>query len=125
METIKLQSDWDSLALIELFCTEPQTVRAQDGYWCYEVTDTSDTTLKFGVNTITESIQIELKLAGESKAILSFELIESIEIIDYHQGKFSFIVPRDNQAIKTVINIELRPKIQVHCSTLSLSPQKN
>ncbi len=122
MTTVKLKGGFDELAFLELFCTEPRIAYPREGYWCYEVTDELGITLKFGLNRIQESVQIELKSAESLIGIFSFELVESIEIYDYIDGKFSFYVAPENNDVQTKVNVELRPSIKVDCATLSLCP---
>lgn len=122
MTQIKLQGGFDQLALLEFFCEEPKISQPSDGYWCYEVTDALGVTIKFGINTIQESVQIELKITDLTVGIMCFELVNSIEITDYINGKLEFSVAPQNEEFKTLVLIELRPRIKVDCSTLSLCP---
>jgi hypothetical protein len=78
-------------------------------------------TLKFGINIIQSSIQLELKIDRESIGIFSFENVEAIEILDYQKGQFCFEIDSRNSEIETRVKIELRPKIKVKCATLSLA----
>ncbi len=122
MAKINLQGGFDELAFLEFFCEEPKTSQPSDGYWCYEVTDSLGVTLKFGINIIQESVQIELKIANATIGIMCFELVKFIEITDYISGKLEFLVAPQNEELKTLVQVELRPIIKVDCSTLSLSP---
>ena len=118
---MKLQGEFDELELLELFWVEPTQTEPEAGYWCYEVTDVLGVTLKFGIDIIQSSIQIELKLDRESIGILSFENVEEIEILDYQKGQFYFTIDSGNLTMGTKVKIELRPKIQVKCVMLSLA----
>jgi hypothetical protein len=122
MTKINLQGGFDQLAFLQFFCEEPIFSQPSDGYWCYEVTDSLGVTLKFGMNLIEESVQIELKIADATIGIMGFELVKFIEITDYINGKLEFLVAPQNEDLKTLVQVELRPRIKVDCSTLSLSP---
>ncbi|MGA9378730.1 MAG: hypothetical protein WBV73_08170 [Phormidium sp.] len=122
MTKIKLQGGFDELAFMEFFCEEPKISQPSDGYWCYEVKDTLGVTLKFGINLVQESVQIELKLTDSTVVILCFELVKFIEITDYVNGQLEFYVAPENEDMKTLVKVELRPKIKVDCSTLNLCP---
>lgn len=119
---IKLQGGFDELALLELFCEEPKISVPSDGYWCYEVKDALGVRLKFGINIIQESVQIELRLGDSTISNLFFELVKFIEITDYINGKLEFEVAPENENMQTMVKVELRPKIKVDCSTLNLCP---
>lgn len=122
MAKINLHEGFDELAFLELFCEEPKDSQPSDGYWCYEVTDSLGVTLKFGMNIIQKSVQIELKIANATVGIMCFELVNFIEINDYINGKLEFLVAPKNEEFKTLVQVELRPRIKVDCSTLSLCP---
>ena len=53
---------------------------------------------------------------------MCFELVDFIEITDYINGKLKFLVAPQNEEFKTLVQVELRPRIKVDCSTLSLCP---
>jgi len=118
---MKLREKFDELAMLELFSTEPKIANPADGYWCYEVTDESGTTLRFGMDVIQQSVQIDLKRSSISILTFSFELVEAIEIIDTAKGKFSFTVAPEIQEIKTKVEVELRPSIRIQGYTLKNS----
>lgn len=122
MAKINLHEGFDELAFLELFSEEPKDSQPSDGYWCYEVTDSLGVTLKFGMNIIQKSVQIELKIADATVGIMCFELVNFIEINDYINGKLEFLVAPKNEEFKTLVQVELRPRIKVDCSTLSLCP---
>jgi hypothetical protein len=109
-----------AIAFLEFFCEEPKTSQPSDGYWCYEVTDSLGVTLKFGMNIIQKSVQIELKIADTTLGIMCFELVKFIEITDCINGKLEFLVAPQNEEFKTLVQVELRPRIKVDCSTLGL-----
>lgn len=49
---------------------------------------------------------------------LTFELVDSLEIIDLKQGKFTFTVAPKISEIQTQLQIELRPYIKIKGYTL-------
>lgn len=53
---------------------------------------------------------------------MCFELVDFIEITDYINGKLEYLVAPQNEEFKTLVQVELRPRIKVDCSTLSLCP---
>jgi hypothetical protein len=118
---MKLREKFDELAMLELFWTEPKIANPADGYWCYEVTDESGTTLRFGMDVIQQSVQIDIKNANLSILTFTFERVESIEIIDVAKGKFSFSIAPEIQEIKTKVEVELRPSIRIQGYTLKTS----
>jgi hypothetical protein len=118
---MKLREKFDELVMLELFCTEPKIANPADGYWCYEITDDSGTTLRFGMDVIQQSVQIDLKNSSFSLLTFTFELVEAIEIIDTVTGKFSFAVAPKIQEIKTKVEVELRPSIKIQGYTLKTS----
>lgn len=110
---MKLRQKFDELAMLELFYTEPVIANPADGYWCYEVTDASGIKLRFGMDVIQESVEINLKLADVSIFNFTFEMVEDIEIIEPDKGKFAFEVAAKNQEVKTKVEVELRPYIRI------------
>jgi len=118
---MKLRQKFDELAMLELFYAEPVIAIPADGYWCYEVTDASGIKLRFGMDTIQESVQINLKLSDVSIINFTFEMVEDIEIIDPEKGKFAFEVAAKNQEVKTRVQVELRPHIRIEGTTLRSS----
>lgn len=116
---MKLREKFDELALLELFCSEPKMSNPADGYWCYEVTDESGISLRFGMDVIQESVQINLKSSSLSIVNLTFELVEAIEIIDVAMGKFAFTVAPKSQDVETRVQVELRPQIRIQGYTLA------
>jgi hypothetical protein len=113
-----LREKFDQLTLLELFWTEPIKAIPEDGYWCYEAKDPTGTLLIFGIDTIHESIQVELKNLEHHLLSLTFELVDSLEIIDLKQGKFTFTVAPKISEIQTQLQIELRPYIKIKGYTL-------
>lgn len=85
--------------MLELFYTEPKIANPTDGYCCYEVTDELDTTLRFGIDVIQQSVQIDLKFSRLSIVIFTFELVEAIEIINAAKGKFAFAVAPNSKEL--------------------------
>jgi hypothetical protein len=49
---MKFCEKFDELTMLELFYTEPKIANPADGYWCYEITDELNTTLRFGMDVI-------------------------------------------------------------------------
>lgn len=115
---MKLREKFDELTMLELFYAEPKIANPADGYWCYEVTDELDTTLRFGIDVIQQSLQIDLKISSLSIVTFTFELVEGIEIIDATKGKFAFAVALNSKDLQTKVQIELRPHIKVEGYTL-------
>lgn len=118
---MKLREKFDELELLKLFYTEPIIANPADGYWCYEVTDSSGTTLRFGMDVIQESVQIDLKISSVSILTFTFEQVEAIEIIDAEKGKFAFALAPKSQELKTRVQVELRPHIKIEGYTLRAS----
>ena len=121
MTEIKLQGEFNELEFLEAFWVEPTQRKPEDGYWCYEITDELGIALKFGIDIIQASVQIELKLAENSIGIFSFENVESINILDYQIGKLYFESFLEGANVTTQVHIELRSRIKIKCSTLSLA----
>ena len=53
---------------------------------------------------------------------MCFELVKCLEVTDYINGKLEFSVAPQNEEFKSLVQVELRPRIKVDCSTLSLCP---
>ena len=121
MTEIKLQGEFDELEFLEAFWVEPTQRKPEEGYWCYEITDELGIALKFGIDIIQASVQIELKLAENSIGIFSFENVESINILDYQVGRISFESFPNNSKMAIHVQVELRSRIKIKCSTLSLA----
>ena len=115
---MKLREKFDELAMLELFYAEPVIANRADGYWCYEVTDESGISLRFGMDVIQESVRIELKTSNSAVFTFTFEMVEAIEINDAEKGKFAFSVAPKNQEIQTKVQVELRPHIKIEGATL-------
>lgn len=112
MKTIELKKSFDELDFLEFFLVEPKVSYPEDGYWCYEVSDRFGSILKFGIDIIQSSVQIEIKKSDITIALLSFEAIETIEMDD--SGKnLTFCLPTEQSHIKTQIKIETVPQIKV------------
>lgn len=109
---------FDQQTLLELFWTEPTKAIPEDGYWCYEVKDYTGTLLIVGIDTINKSIEITLKKLEHHLLSLTFELVDSLEIIDLDQGKFTFTIAPKITEIQSQIQIELRPYITIKGYTL-------
>jgi len=118
MKRINLRKDLDQLSLLQLFWVEPIISKPQEGYCCYEVIDESGVGLKFGVDTIQESVQLEVKVSNINVVKLSFELVEFIDIIDEEKGEFQFLVSPSAEHSNTKIEVQLRPKIKILGATL-------
>lgn len=115
---MKLRQKFDELAMLELFYSEPVIAIPTDGYWCYEVTDASGIKLRFGMDVIQESVQINLKLSALSIVNFTFEMVEDIEIIDPEKGRFAFEVAAKDREVKTKVQVELRPYIRIEGASL-------
>ncbi|MGL5065205.1 MAG: hypothetical protein ACRC62_34985 [Microcoleus sp.] len=115
---MKLRNKLDEQILLELFWSQPAIANYDDGYWCYEVKDEKENILRFGMNVIEESVQVDLKNANFTQVSFSFELVDSIEIINFDSGKFGFTVAPEVSQTKTRIEIELRPYIKINGYTL-------
>jgi hypothetical protein len=87
------------------------------------LSDESGTTLRFGMDVIQQSVQIDLKNSGFSILTFTLERVEAIEVIDIEKGKFSFAVASEVevQEIKTKVEVELRPSIKIQGYTLKTS----
>ncbi|GET42886.1 hypothetical protein [Microseira wollei] len=118
---MKLREKFDELAMLELFYAEPIIANRADGYWCYEVTDSSGISLRFGMDVIQESVQIDLKSSNFALFSLTFEMVEALEIIEAEKGKLAFSVAPKNQEIKTKVQVELRPHIKIEGASLRSS----
>jgi len=115
---MKLREKIDELTLLELFWSEPKIANHEYGYWCYEATDDAGRVIRFCMDVIQESVQIDLKVSGLSLVTLSFELVDAIEIIDFDRGQFAFVVAPDIEQARTRIEVKLRPDIEVQGYTL-------
>jgi hypothetical protein len=118
MKRINLRKDLDQLSLLELFWVEPSILKPKEGYSCYEVIDESGVGLKFGVDTIQESVQLEVKVSDINIVTLSFELVEFLDIIDEEKGQFQFLVSPSAEHTDTKVEVQLRPKIKILGATL-------
>jgi len=118
MRRVKVKTELDNLTLLELFWTEP-IIDTKSGYSCYEITDESNVVLKFGVDIIQESVQLDVRVADNSLITLSYEDIEYIDIIDEAQGKFAFSFSPQDSHLDTNVQIQLRPKIKISGATLT------
>ncbi|MBP0030308.1 hypothetical protein PN466_02215 [Roseofilum reptotaenium CS-1145] len=119
MKTIELKNHFDELDFLEFFLVEPKVAHPEDGYWCYEVSDSVGSTLKFGIDIIQSSVQIEIKKSDAILTLLSFEAIEKIEI-DGSGKKLSFCLPTEKSNIKTQIKVEISPQIKVFGHSLKI-----
>ena len=120
MQRVRLRKEFDPLAFLELFWSEPIIEQPTEGYRCYESIDTSGMTLRLGINSIEESVQIDLKVADKPVAKFSFELVEYIDIIDTDRGLFSFSTSAESSNLEAEVKVELRPQIQVSGATLRI-----
>jgi len=121
MKRVKLKTELDELTLLELFWVEPTISQPKDGYACYEVTDEQGVKLKFGVDIIQESVQIDLKLSDIPIVSFSYEQVEYLDIIDESQGKFAFSFSPKEVNFDSNVQVQLRPKIKISGATLLTS----
>lgn len=119
MKKIELKKNFDELAFLEFFLAEPKVSNPEDGYWCYEVDDDFGLTLKFGINFIQYSVQIEIKKSDITIAILSFEAIEVIEM-DESGKNLCFSLPTAQSHLNTQIKVEIRPQIKIFEYSLAI-----
>jgi len=73
METETQLSVPDELELLEFFGAEPIVRSLEDGYWCYEATDSRGVRMRFSFNIFDRSVQTELSVAGAPVATVSHE----------------------------------------------------
>ena len=118
MKRVKLSTELDELTLLELFWVEPKISQPQDGYACYEVTDERGIVLKFGVDIIQESVQLDLSVSNIPIVSFSYEQVEYLDIIDESQGKFAFSFSPKQVNFESQVQVQLRPKIVILGSTL-------
>ena len=63
----------DEVEFLEFFGSEPVARAVEDGYWCYEISDTRGVTLRFSFKLYERSVQTALSLAGSNIATVSHE----------------------------------------------------
>jgi len=119
MKIIELKNCFDELDFLEFFLVEPKVAHPEDGYWCYEVSDSFGSTLKFGIDIIQSSVQIEIQKSDIILALLSFEAIEKIEM-DESGKNICFSLPTETSDIRTQIKLEIHPQIKVFGSALKI-----
>jgi hypothetical protein len=54
----------DEFTLLEFFGTAPLERRVADGYWCYEITDTRGSRLRFSFHRTERSVETVLQVEG-------------------------------------------------------------
>jgi hypothetical protein len=107
----------DQVSFLESFGVDPVEAVPRDGYWCYEITDQYDTTLRLSFNTHERSLQTTILLQGRKIETTSLEGATSLEIFEKNgepalRGECSF----DNAQSSVVI--EVKPAILMKWSTL-------
>lgn len=70
------------LDLLEFFGVEPIEREVNDGYWCYETSDSRGVTLRFSFHLFERSVQTALSLAGSPVVTVSHEGAERMLVRD-------------------------------------------
>jgi hypothetical protein len=107
----------DELTLLNFFKAEPIEAEPKDGYWCYEVTDDSNTALKVSFNTIEESFQLLLLINNREVIRISQEGAIQLEILENLTNKILRCEFKYVNAYSKV-EIKIKPLINVKWSTL-------
>ena len=107
----------DEVSLLEFFEAEP-IIAPQEGFWCYEVTDSDETKLRFSFNTFERSVQTTL-LKGE-RELMSICQEGAIRLTQTStssgpmlRGEFQY------ENARSTLEIRVQPEILVRWSTLA------
>lgn len=103
----------DESDLIEFFRSEPVDKAAEDGYWCYELTDARGVKLRFSFSVYERSVQTVLSLEGEKIETVSHESAERLTIADGIL-RCEFLLP----TARTILVIDVRNQLSVTWANL-------
>ncbi len=103
----------DEVELLGFFGAEPVVRAVEDGYWCYEVSDSRGVTLRFSFNLYERSVQTVLLLGGTPVATVSHEGAERMLFLE-GRLRCEFSGP----GMKTVLTVESGPSLSVAWSSL-------
>lgn len=70
----------DEIDLLGFFESEPVEGSIEDGYWCYEVTDTRGVCLRFSFNLFEQSVQTARRLGTTPLATVVHEGAETMRL---------------------------------------------
>jgi hypothetical protein len=104
----------DEVELLEFFGTDPVERSAEDGYWCYAVTDERGVMLRFSFNIFERSVQTVVSLGGTNIATVSHEAADRMIVRD---GKLRCEFSSEDS--KTTLSVETGRSLSVVWSTLS------
>lgn len=107
----------DQAAFLESFGIDPVEAIPHDGYWCYEITDQYDTTLRLSFNTHERSLQTTILLRGRKIETTSQEGATSLEIFEKN-GERALRGEFDVDSAQSSVEIEVKPAILMKWSTL-------
>jgi hypothetical protein len=103
----------DEVELLEFFGVEPVARTAEDGYWCYEISDARGVTLRFSFDLFERSVQTALSLGGSHIATVSHEGADRMLV---REGKLRCEFSTAGE--KTTLTIETGRSLSVSWSSL-------
>jgi hypothetical protein len=103
----------DQVELLEFFGSGPVTQVVEDGYWCYEISDTRGLVLRLSFNLHERSVQTVLSLRGSNIATVSHEGADRMLLRD---GKLRCEFSSGSE--KTTLTLETGRSISVTWSSL-------
>lgn len=109
----------DEITMLELFGGEPVEARPEDGYWCYQITDSNRITLRLSWSVIEQSLQVSVSTNDYTNAIMSQEGDLDLAPINYKDGRVALKGEFYDDKKSTTVYIYLFPRIQVTWSTLA------
>jgi hypothetical protein len=103
----------DEIELLEFFGAEPVERSVEDGYWCYELTDARNITLRFSFKIFEQSVQTTLQVAGSPLIVVSHEGAQTMKLSgDSLTCRFS------NAGSDATLVLKISPSISVDWSSL-------
>jgi hypothetical protein len=107
----------DPHTILATFGWEPIEERPEDGYWCYEITDSNQMTLRLSWNILEKSLRTLLSRNGQTIVVVYYEgsfILTPIEFKD----KWGLMAVFTDPGKETTVEIHVDPIICVKWSTL-------
>jgi hypothetical protein len=107
----------DPRTILATFGWEPTEDHPEDGYWCYEITDSNQITLRLSWNILERSLRTFLSRNGQPIAVV-YQEGSFILTPTKFKDRWGLMAVFTDAGRETTVEIQVDPVIQVKWSTL-------
>jgi hypothetical protein len=107
----------DTHTILATFGWEPIEARPEDGYWCYELTDSNQMTLRLSWNILEKSLRTLLSRSGQTIAVVYYEGSFILTPTKFND-RWGLMAVFTDTGKETTVEIQVDPVIHVKWSTL-------